>query len=147
MFGLRASPQRAEGPAPVQSGRQKVLRLSVAVLIAPLLALTSAGCAQKQSAPVAMVKPHHLSAHERGHSERRYAEVELEDDGLEAQQPPLVSRKPVADDPNEPFSPNYGRVSAWQDNVPAQTSAHGTVQHVTPIQAKGQAVFQQSMLR
>jgi hypothetical protein len=35
--------------------------------------------------------------------------VEIEDDGLPVQTPPLVSRQRLPDDPREPFSPNYGR--------------------------------------
>ena len=35
--------------------------------------------------------------------------IELEDDGIEAQTPPLARRlKNEPDDPSEPFSPNYG---------------------------------------
>jgi len=63
MFGLRASPEVAEDGAPVCSRLHKTVRLGVALLVAPIFALTSAGCAQKQSAPVAMVKPHPLAAH------------------------------------------------------------------------------------
>lgn len=33
---------------------------------------------------------------------------DLEDDGREAQLPPLVKRQPQPDDPREPWSPNYG---------------------------------------
>lgn len=36
------------------------------------------------------------------------AEVAMEDDGRPAQIPPLLRANPAADDPTEPFSPNYG---------------------------------------
>ncbi len=147
MFGLRASPEGAEGGAPVQSRRQKAVRLIMAILIAPIFALTGAGCAQKQSPDVVMIKPHHLSPENGSRHERTYAEVELEDDGREAQQPPLAARKPVADDPNEPYSPNYGRVSSWDDEDSVQTADQRDVQHLTPIHTNRSVPFQQSMLR
>lgn len=41
---------------------------------------------------------------------RQQGKVEIEDDGIEAQSPPpALARKREADDPTEPFSPNYGR--------------------------------------
>lgn len=36
--------------------------------------------------------------------------VDLEDDGLPAQTPPMTNRRPMPDDPSEPFSPNYGPI-------------------------------------
>ncbi|MEQ1717588.1 MAG: adhesin [Hyphomicrobium sp.] len=36
------------------------------------------------------------------------AAVEMEDDGLPSQTPPSVSIRQLPDDPNEPFSRNYG---------------------------------------
>lgn len=49
--------------------------------------------------------------------------VEVEDDGLEAQLPPLQSKVSIPDDPTEPFSPNYGSMPAeWRAVVePEQT--------------------------
>jgi hypothetical protein len=44
--------------------------------------------------------------------------VELEDDGLPSQAPPPVRIRHVPDDPNAPWSPNYGRSAGdrgWQD--------------------------------
>ena len=116
MFGLRLDPQKSEGSAG-QSPTRKSVRLVTALLIAPVLMFLSAGCAQKQSPSVATIKPHGLVGAEGTRvAGQAYADVELEDDGQEAQQPPLIARKPLADDPNEPFSPNYGRVSSWQDD-------------------------------
>lgn len=39
---------------------------------------------------------------------QRPAEQELEDDGLPSQVPPPMNRRREADDPSEPYSPNYG---------------------------------------
>lgn len=44
--------------------------------------------------------------------------VEIEEDGLEAQRPPRRSAQPLADDPREPFSPNYGSVPAAEEPPP-----------------------------
>lgn len=41
-------------------------------------------------------------------AQRRAPEPELEDDGLPSQVPPPINRRREADDPREPFSPNYG---------------------------------------
>jgi hypothetical protein len=38
--------------------------------------------------------------------------VEMEDDGIPVQSPPLASRPRMPDDPREPYSPNYGRSAA-----------------------------------
>ena len=37
--------------------------------------------------------------------------VEVEDDGIAVQTPPMLRQRPGPDDPREPFSPNYGRES------------------------------------
>jgi hypothetical protein len=36
--------------------------------------------------------------------------VEIEDDGIETQRPPLVRAQKLPDDPTQPYSPNYGSV-------------------------------------
>jgi hypothetical protein len=36
--------------------------------------------------------------------------VEIEDDGIETQRPPLVRAQKLQDDPTQPYSPNYGSV-------------------------------------
>ncbi|MGH1418670.1 MAG: hypothetical protein ACRBCJ_07415 [Hyphomicrobiaceae bacterium] len=38
------------------------------------------------------------------------AKVELEDDGIEVQRPPVHHTNRQPDDPTEPFSPNYGAI-------------------------------------
>lgn len=45
-------------------------------------------------------------------SQQRKAEPELEDDGLPSQVPPPIHRRREADDPSEPYSPNYGNPHA-----------------------------------
>ena len=73
------------------------------------LALCAAGCASDQE--------RREEAHGYGqyaHSMRgpvppqRTSEPEVEDDGLPSQLPPPVKRTGEPDDPNEPYSPNYG---------------------------------------
>ena len=72
-----------------------------------LLALLLTGCAESQNyrqdaayvrAPLPEV------------AEATVPRVELEDDGLPAQTPPLRRARPEPDDPTEPFSRNYGTV-------------------------------------
>lgn len=46
-------------------------------------------------------------------------QAEMEEDGHEAQLPPLRRARAEADDPREPFSRNYG-------NLPAERAARGT---------------------
>ena len=131
----------------VQSKTRRGARFLIALLIAPILALFPAGCAQKQSAPVATVKPYGLTPNQPRTPGRAYAEVELEDDGGEAQQPPLVRRQPQVDDPNEPYSPNYGRVTSWEDDLPTTKMDEGSYAPLQRINASGTVPFQRSMLR
>jgi hypothetical protein len=49
--------------------------------------------------------------------------VEIEDDGLAVQRPPRRSSQPAADDPTEPFSPNYGSVPAAVEAAPLPAPA------------------------
>lgn len=163
MLGLRASSRRAEDGRRVSRliefyhvfGRATLARLFMVLMVAPSAALIVTGCAQKKSPDVVMMKQHG-SAH--GHMPepgRAYAEVDLEDDGREAQQPPLVMRKPEADDPSEPYSPNYGRVSAWEDGdrskpfgAPAARRAGTHINYgATPEHTRGFQTVQRSLLR
>ena len=45
--------------------------------------------------------------------------VEIEDDGLAVQAPPVVRKRLEPDDPSEPFSPNYGPGPVEQEPVKA----------------------------
>ena len=49
----------------------------------------------------------------------------VEDDGIEEQAPPLVRQKPVADDPSEPFSPNYGSEPIRQGSIQPTNAYRG----------------------
>ena len=93
--------------APVSAARPAFMTLTL------ILALALAGCSGSQTA--------YTSAD--GHTPR----VAMEDDGLPSQIPPLRRNKPEADDPREPFSPNYGPVAEQQSPVakpaPAQQPA------------------------
>lgn len=80
--------------------------LSRAALLAAALAL--AGCSQhsaQQTAaydPRVATPPYHVSP-DAGRK------PDLEDDGREAQLPPLKKPRSEPDDPREPWSPNYGK--------------------------------------
>ncbi|MEL7302117.1 MAG: hypothetical protein AAGJ53_00305 [Pseudomonadota bacterium] len=93
--------------------------LPVAVSLAALLV---SGCAQKQyNGPVAdgsmaHVTPAHMTRMPKPHV------PELEDDGLPVQTAPLRRRGKRVDDPNEPFSPNYGPDAA----TPPQDAGYET---------------------
>lgn len=146
MFGRSQGSQKLE-PKAGRSSPRKPARLVLAILFAPVLMLFSAGCAQKQSPAVATMKPHGLSGQAGPDAAtKRYAEVELEDDGREAQQPPLMTRKPLADDPTEPFSPNYGRATSWQDEEHNEFEEEHLVS-VTPVRATEPVHFQRSIHR
>ena len=147
MLGLRRNSVQ-DDKASDKTSRRSPLRILIAILFAPILLLTSAGCAQKHPSPVATLKPNDHAAHGPRVAGQIYAEVELEDDGREAQQPPLVrSRRVHEDDPTEPFSPNYGRSSS--DLETAQTTDDGDPQSTSQhARLKPQEVnFQPSMLR
>ena len=71
-----------------------------------LLAIAAAGCAKddySQSYAYDASRMRAAAAHE-----QRAPQVEVEDDGLPVQAPPVHRGRPEADDPSEPFSPNYG---------------------------------------
>ncbi len=83
--------------------------VSVVPLVSLVLGVSLAGCATRTSqAPRAQVyqPPARVAGY---HQEHR---VEIEADGMEEQAAPPIHRRKVADDPTEPFSPNYGRFSA-----------------------------------
>jgi hypothetical protein len=71
--------------------------------VAGAIAVASAGCASKQAehgSPQRVAGPA-VSADD------RYWRVEIEEEGLPAQLAPK-DRRPVPDEPSEPWSPNYG---------------------------------------
>ena len=78
-------------------------------------AISVAGCASRAPtyvrAPVYQPPSYgHVPARVAGY--RHEGRVVIEDDGMETQAPPPLSRKIEPDDPSEPFSPNYGRFTA-----------------------------------
>jgi hypothetical protein len=84
-----------------------------------LLAFGVVGCAQSSQSyepsyvralPAASVLPPPIVA------------VVIEDDGLPSQPPPLRRNKKEADDPREPFSPNYGSLPPQSHLPPAPVS-------------------------
>lgn len=52
------------------------------------------------------------AANQTGHPAHKSRQPDVEDDGLPSQVPPPRNRKHEADDPSEPFSPNYGNPNA-----------------------------------
>lgn len=146
MFGLRLGAHKTERHFG-QSRRQKAVRLLIALLIAPALALVSTGCAQKQSAPVVAMKPNGLTQSDPRRAQERYAEVELEDDGREAQQPPLFARKRMIDDPSQPYSPHYGRTTSQGQDMSSSDTNHDAYVPAPNRPSAEPVVFQRSMLR
>lgn len=76
------------------------------ILFASALAL--AGCSQHTSQQTAAYDPR-VSAPPYHVSPDTGRKPDLEDDGREAQLPPLKKPRPEFDDPREPWSPNYGK--------------------------------------
>lgn len=145
MLSMRSGSYAGNSRNPV-GVEPKFVRRFVAIAIAPIWLLIAAGCAKQNTPP----SPHLTSDRYLPPAEatrHAYAEVELEDDGREAQQPPLVTRAPLPDDPTEPFSPNYGRVSSWQSDPGSQNFEAANSVAVTPISVQSQAGFQNSMMR
>lgn len=101
--------RRVSGIEPVKSVCSLRSRALVALLLLPV-----AGCASNtpHDAHVAQMgvagPPQQVAA---------APPIDLEDDGLPAQTPPRLRRPQSADDPSEPFSPNYGRSPAVHDTV------------------------------
>ncbi len=77
----------------------------IAVLV---VAICLGACSSRQaSAPDPQLN--YVAASPRNYVPIR-ANVELEDDGIEVQRPPVHRRRRAPDDPTEPFSPNYGAI-------------------------------------
>jgi hypothetical protein len=90
----------------------KAARKVMPALMIGALALGFSACA-KQQAPVATVDPRFAPQQTPSRvAGQVYYSVETEDDGMEAQHPPVLTRASEPDDPTEPFSPNYGRAGA-----------------------------------
>lgn len=75
--------------------------------LALLLAALAGGCAARSEYPTANVgAPYGAVA--QASAQARAPTEEMEDDGLPVQHPPLARSVRQPDDPNEPFSRNYG---------------------------------------
>lgn len=97
------------------SPRAPIMALAIAVL--------AGGCAASTAGPSKVAGP--VSTYPGDPAPRpavsRAAPVEMEDDGLPAQVAPK-HRRPMPDEPTEPWSPNYGTVrSDGSDVVPFRT--------------------------
>jgi len=96
------------------SARASVMTLAIAIL--------SGGCAATNTGPSKVAGP--VSSYPGDPAPRppvsQATRVEIEADGLPAQLAPK-HRRPVADDPTEPWSPNYGAVrSETSDATPTE---------------------------
>lgn len=74
------------------------------VLALGLIVMTG-GCASKSQPSYSQVGAPRIAQHVPAPIP---AQVEVEDDGLPSQVPPVRRARAVVDDPSEPFSPNYG---------------------------------------
>ena len=107
------------GIVPVPSSFRRALpRL---VLVATALGLV--GCSQHASQQTAAYDPRVSAApyHVAPDTGRK---PDLEDDGREAQLPPLKKSRPEPDDPREPWSPNYGTAVPVQRADAAEPLRH-----------------------
>jgi hypothetical protein len=91
--------RRVPGASP--SVRASILTIAIAVL--------GGGCAATHSGPSKVAGPIYPGDASQPSSVARSAPVEMEADGLPAQVAPRY-RRPMKDDPTEPWSPNYGTV-------------------------------------
>lgn len=78
-------------------------RVRTPLVMSLVAALAAGGCAESRSRYAAA---DHVRAAPPQVAQSQPAE--LEEDGLPAQVPPLRRPNPLPDDPNEPYSPNYG---------------------------------------
>lgn len=78
--------------------------------------------------------PRHLAQ-----TDRARDTVEVEDDGLPVQSPPLMRSRRIADDPSEPFSPNYGAARARDDLADAAARAPSRDVYYPPVEASYRA--------
>jgi len=77
-----------------------------AALLISLAALSLAGCSTAAPLPNSGL----ISTFAAAAPRQAAPPVEVEDDGREAQRPPLARMFPQPDDPTQPFSPNYGEI-------------------------------------
>jgi hypothetical protein len=101
MFAFARAVSRAHRPRVVTP----VLAISIAALLT--------ACGSTKSAPGPTAGPQVFSwlttRPEPAPAAVAAASVEIEDDGLPAQSPPPARIRMAPDDPNQPWSPNYGR--------------------------------------
>lgn len=147
MFGSRIGLSSGQKHS-VKHQRGRPSRILLALLFAPALLFISTGCAQKQPAPVATLKPHDGRLNDPKAAVRVYAEVELEDDGREAQQPPLLrEHQGMDDDPSQPFSPNYGRSSPLPKTAQSTDETLPIDQNAVTVLRSTDVSFQPALLR
>lgn len=104
------------------------------------IAVIAAGCAQKPAAQ----QPHwrvagptvNLNADQV--APRGLLRLRIEGDGLPEQAPPTVRKgRPSADDPTEPFSPNYGTVPVDREPIAPRNVGAGEGRGVAPVALDG----------
>ena len=119
------------GAAPASSVRF-VFRAGFALFAIAALS----GCATSQaSAPATRISasPQYVAQGETVAKVGSATSIEIEDDGLPAQTPPRVERAPEPDNPNEPYSPNYGRSAA---TLPAERLRPGAAEKAEKVPTK-----------
>ena len=91
-----------------QAGTKPVLTICALAALLGLAGCSSAQTSSYTSDNVAVVP---ANAQAPAQAVAQTAAVEVEDDGLPAQTPPSERIRQLPDDPNEPFSRNYGGVN------------------------------------
>lgn len=103
-----------DSASPLGSPPKRMSR-QIGILVVLVSTVSVAGCATRAPtyarAPVYQ-PPAKYYAPARVAGFRHKQKIVIEDDGMEEQIAPPLVRKPVVDDPTEPFSPNYGRSSS-----------------------------------
>ncbi len=107
------------------SSRRGVVLKSSAACLARIavaaVALSVAGCAtDEEFRREREAYMRHVQAQQQAMAAPRFREPELEEDGLPSQVAPPANRCREADDPSEPFSPNYGKPSYGSATVGPQ---------------------------
>lgn len=79
-----------------------------ALATALMLAVVAGGCSSTRTAGTSSDQWYAADGDYRVAYQPPPPKVDVEDDGIEAQAPPLRRSQQEPDDPSEPFSPNYG---------------------------------------
>jgi hypothetical protein len=109
-----------------------VVRAAIVPLLFSAAVLAEGGCASNNSSTYYASAPAVAA-----YSRQAAAEVQIEDDGLPSQAPPLARIHQMPDDPSEPYSRNYGGFN------PASVEYHPAVEHKSADASAGWATSSQ----